>query len=208
MKRHSMALASALLVAGLTQTSGTAFANNPGAAPNPERLINAAFVAETREWLASPVVSMSVEAQNAARGSLDVAAIETLDQQWRAEREQDDKPLIASTMSSPLSTYLTRVQAGALGLFTEIFVVDANGLNVGQSAITGDYWQGDEAKFQNTFPNGPDAVFIDEAEWDEDRRIWRAQLNLSIPSEDGTRAIGAATVEVNLTELQRRSAGS
>lgn len=100
------------------------------------------------------------------------------------------------------------VQAGALGLFTEIFVVDANGLNVGQSAITGDYWQGDEAKFQNTFPNGPDAVFIDEAEWDEDRRIWRAQLNLSIPSEDGTRAIGAATVEVNLTELQRRSAGS
>jgi hypothetical protein len=118
------------------------------------------------------------------------------------------KPLIASTLSSPLSSYLTRVQAGALGLYTEIFVVDSNGLNVGQSAITGDYWQGDEAKFQNTFPNGPDAVFIDEAEWDEDRRIWRAQLNLSIPNQDGTQAIGAATVEVNLTELQRRGAGS
>jgi hypothetical protein len=208
MKRQSVVWASALLMATLAQSSSVAFANDPGIAPNPEQLINAAFIAETRDWLANPIVGMSVEAQNAARGTLAPAAIDSLDQQWRAEREQASKPLIASTLSSPLSSYLTRVQAGALGLYTEIFVVDSNGLNVGQSAITGDYWQGDEAKFQNTFPNGPDAVFIDEAEWDEDRRIWRAQLNLSIPNQDGTQAIGAATVEVNLTELQRRGAGS
>ncbi|CAN0602134.1 unnamed protein product, partial [Ectocarpus sp. 12 AP-2014] len=113
-------------------------------------------------------------------------------------------PLISATLSTPLSSYLTRIQASALGLYTEMFIVDAKGLNVGQSAITGDYWQGDEAKYENTFLVGPDAVFIDEAEWDEDWQIWRAQLNLSIPNEDGTRAIGAATIEVNLTELARR----
>jgi hypothetical protein len=28
---------------------------------------------------------------------------------------------------------------------------------------------------------------------------------MSIPSQDGSRAIGAATIEVNLTELQRRA---
>jgi len=124
----------------------------------------------------------------------------------RAEREIDDKPLISETLSAPLSVYLLRIQADNLGLFTEIFVMDSNGLNVGQSAITSDYWQGDEAKFQKTFPKASNAVFIDEPEWDEDRKIWRAQLNLTLADQESNEAIGAATVEVNLTELQRRLA--
>ena len=196
------------LMAGLMVLGGTSISLTQGIAPNPRVLMDAAFIEETRDWLANDIVAMSIEAQNARYAGLDLAAIEALDQQWRAEREVDDQPLIAAKVSNPLSTYLLRIQAGTLGLYTEIFVVDAVGLNVGQSAITSDYWQGDEAKFQETFPNGPQAVFIDEAEWDDERRIWRAQLNLSIADESGTRAIGAATVEVNLTELQRRRAGS
>lgn len=195
-----------VLAASLAMGLAVQPASAQGIAPNPQRLITQAFIEQTREWLANPIVSLSVEAQTAAYGALPQETIDALDTQWRAEREADDKPLISATLSSPLSNYLTRMQAGALGLYTEIFITDANGLNVGQSAITGDYWQGDEAKFTNTFPVGPDAVFIDEAEWDEDWQIWRAQLNMSIPNEDGTRAIGAATIEVNLTELQRRSA--
>ena len=196
------------VLAGVALTSGAIIlpASAQGPAPDPTTLITPAFVEETRAWLSNPIVAMMVSAQSERHASLDQAAIDALDEQWRAEREMDDQPLIAATLSTPLSSYLTRIQAGALGLYTEMFVVDAKGLNVGQSAITGDYWQGDEAKFQNTFSVGPNAVFIDEAEWDEDWRIWRAQLNLSIPSEDGTEAIGAATIEVNLTELQRRQA--
>ena len=196
------------LMAGLMVLGGTSISLTQGIAPNPRVLMDAAFIEETRDWLANDIVAMSIEAQNARYAGLDLAAIEALDQQWRAEREVDDQPLIAAKVSNPLSTYLLRIQAGTLGLYTEIFVVDAVGLNVGQSAITSDYWQGDEVKFQETFPNGPQAIFIDEAEWDDERRIWRAQLNLSIADESGARAIGAATVEVNLTELQRRRAGS
>jgi len=98
------------------------------------------------------------------------------------------------------------VQAQAQGLYYEVFVTDDKGLNVGQSAITSDYWQGDEAKFQKTFPISADAVFIDEAEWDGELKIWRAQLNLTIADEGGNQAIGAATIEINLTELMRRQA--
>lgn len=196
----------AFMAVGLGLGMAVLPASAQGFAPDPQRLITQAFIEQTREWLANPIVVLSVEAQTIARGALPQESIDALDAQWRAEREDDDKPLISATLSSPLSSYLTRVQAGALGLYTEVFITDANGLNVGQSAITGDYWQGDEAKFTNTFPVGPNAVFIDEAEWDEDWQIWRAQLNMSIPNEAGTRAIGAVTIEVNLTELQRRSA--
>ena len=173
--------------------------------PDVNTLITPAFVEQTREWLANPIVPLSIKAQNAARGKLPQTEIDALDKQWVAEREATDMPLISATLSAPLSIYLLRVQAKSLGLYTEIFVMDANGLNVGQSAITGDYWQGDEGKFQKTYPVGAGAVFVDEPEWDEDRKIWAVQVNLTLTDPNSSAPIGAATIEVNLTELQRRS---
>ncbi|GAB4576704.1 MAG: hypothetical protein Tsb0019_01550 [Roseibium sp.] len=197
MRRWHICLPAALLLS--SQAMGES-------APDPQELITPAIIESVEEWLGNPIVALSINAQNDLRGALSQADIDALDQQWRTEREADDKPLISATLSAPLSIYLLRVQAGALGLYPEIFVMDANGLNVGQSAITGDYWQGDEAKFQKTFPNGPDAVFIDEAEFDEDLQIWRAQLNMTVKDPETGKAIGAATIEFNLTELQRRQA--
>lgn len=191
------------LILSVLALTGPAAAEPP--APSVTALIDDAFIAQTREWLANPIVPLSVKAQNGLRGNLDQAAIDALDQQWVAERKSEDKPLISATLSAPLSIYLLRIQAQTLGLYTEIFVMDRHGLNVGQSAITGDYWQGDEAKFQKTFPAGANAVFIDEPEWDEERKIWRAQLNLALADPETAQPIGAATVEVNLTELQRRN---
>ena len=121
-----------------------------------------------------------------------------------AGREVEDQPLITAVLSSPLSNYLTRIQADSQGLFTAIFVMDGSGLNAGQSAITSDFWQGDEAKFQNTFQVGPDAVFVDDIEINEDTGVEIAQLNMSI-AQDG-KVVGAITVDVNLTELRRRYA--
>lgn len=166
-------------------------------------LIDESVITDIRDFLDAPVVWRSVTARNKVTAGLSDADIDTLDKQWRAEREVADQPIIASVLTSPLSSYLTRIQAGNLGLYSEIFVMDAAGLNVGQSATTSDYWQGDEAKFQKTYPVGPEAIFVDEAEFNDKTGTWRAQVNVTIVDPDG-RSIGAATVEINLTELQRR----
>jgi hypothetical protein len=171
-------------------------------------LISQPHIGDLRAILGNPLVHRSIAAQNARYGTLSQADIDTLDAQWRGEREADDKPLIAMTLSNPLSSYLTRVQANAVGLYAAIFVMDRNGLNVGQSAITGDFWQGDEAKFERTFPVDAGAVFIDEPEWMDDLGVWIAQANLSIADPVTGEAIGAATFDVNLTELARRAAAA
>ncbi|UOM36312.1 hypothetical protein [Acuticoccus sp. I52.16.1] len=168
-------------------------------------LITEQVIADARQFLANPLVAMSVKMQNEKRRGFTQQEIEALDEVWRAERKTARKPLIAATMSSPLSTYLTRVQARSIGLYSEIFVMDAYGLNVGQSSITSDYWQGDEGKWQKTFLIGPEAIFVDEAEWHEDTRTWRAQLNMTVNDPDTGKPIGAVTIELNLTELQRRA---
>lgn len=175
-----------------------------GPAAADERLIRDYLVDEVRQWSSSPVVMMTLEASNARYLGLDQAGIQALDQQWVAEREVEDQPLITAVLSSPLSNYLTRIQADSQGLFTAIFVMDGSGLNAGQSAITSDFWQGDEAKFQKTFQVGPDAIFVDDIEINEDTGAEIAQLNMSI-AQDG-KLVGAITVDVNLTELRRRRA--
>jgi len=173
------------------------------AKPDIHSLITASVVEDMRRWIETDIVRISVDAQNNRLQKLPQDQIDALDKQWRAERESDDKPLIAATLSNPLSVYLARLQGRSLGLYAEIFVMDQNGLNVGQSSITGDFWQGDEAKFQKTYDVSGDALFIDEAEWDDGNKIWRGQVSFTLTEAD--KSIGAVTMEVNLTELQRRS---
>jgi hypothetical protein len=109
-------------------------------------------------------------------------------------------------LSSPLSNYLLYLQAQSAGLYTEMFVMDNKGLNVGQSSVTSDYWQGDEAKYQKTFLIGPDATFIDEPEFNDDTKTWRVQFDFTIVDPASGKPIGAAAIEMNLTELARRQA--
>jgi len=188
------------LVMVVLAMTGGARAESP-----PKSLIDDALIQSIREWSSVPVVGLTLAALNARQGDLDQASIDSLDKQWRDERKADDQPLITAVLSSPLSGYLLRIQAGSAGLFTEIFVMTAKGLNAGQSSITSDYWQADEAKFQKTFDIGPDAVFVDEPEFNEETATWRAQVNLTLTDASGAK-IGAITAEVNLTELARRAA--
>ncbi len=169
-------------------------------------LITPEVINEIKAFLETDIVRFSALNQNEKYKNMKEADIIALDKVWRAENKADDKPLISSTLSNPLSSYLTRVQAHSQGLYSEIFVMDNKGLNIGQSNITSDYWQGDEGKFQKTYPKGPGTIFIDEAELNTDRHTWNAQVNITIDSADKSTALGAATVEVNLTELQRRKA--
>jgi hypothetical protein len=200
--------ASALALAGALFLTAPLITHAQTASTPPSvDLIDQKLIETVREWASTPVVRMSIAARNAKQADFEQDRVDALDKQWRAERKTDDQPLITAVLSNPLSTYLLRIQAGSLGLYTEVFVMDANGLNVGQSSITSDYWQGDEAKFQKTFPVGPNAVFIDEPEYDEDTATWRAQLNMTVADEGG-KAVGAVTVDINLTELSRRAAAA
>lgn len=199
MAKLTFFLATTMLALPMTQ----ALAQTPE--PNVKALVSPAVMDEMRKLIDSDIVRISIKAQNQQHQKLPQAEIDALDTQWRAEREKDDKPLIAATLSNPLSVYLARIQGRSLGLYAEIFVMDQNGLNVGQSSVTSDFWQGDEDKFQKTFNVSPDAVFIDAAEWDDEAKIWRGQVSFTVTDTE-KKPIGAVTMELNLTELERRAA--
>jgi len=174
--------------------------------PDAAKLITPDVIAAVKKLLAQPVTVISIGASNDGHAKIDQGGIDTLDKEWKAETKAEKQPLIAEMLSSPLSNYLLYLQAQSAGLYTEMFVMDDKGLNVGQSSVTSDYWQGDEAKYKKTFQVGPDAIFVDEAEFNDDTKTWRAQLNFTVVDPQSGKPIGAATIEMNLTELERRQA--
>ena len=113
----------------------------------------------------TPAIVKAVEAQNAKHAGLTDADIKTKDSQWRAEVTASSRPMIDGVLNSGESKALKSFVGASGGFYSEIFVMDNKGLNVAQSDVTSDYWQGDEAKFQTSF--GPNATFADEVEMDE-----------------------------------------
>lgn len=152
-------------------------------------------------WLNDKVVLEALKAQNIKNAALTEPDILKLDKQWRAEVDAAAKPLIESVMKNQLSAFLTTKKAESKGLLTEIFVMDNKGLNVGQSDITSDYWQGDEAKWQKTFLIGPDTVFVDKVDKDESTQQLQVQVSVSIKDPETGKAIGAVTLGINVDQL-------
>jgi hypothetical protein len=160
-------------------------------------------VAKTKvaAWLKSAVVIDAIKAQNVKNAALAEPEIIKMDKIWRAEVKASGGSLTKSVLANALSSYLKKVKADSKGLYTEIFVMDDKGLNVGQSDMTSDYWQGDEAKWQKTYKVGPQAVHIGKVKTDESTQTLQSQLSLPVTDPASGRVIGAVTVGVNVEQL-------
>ena len=152
-------------------------------------------------WLSDPAVIGAIKAQNGKTAGLSEDEIVKMDKQWRTEVKGSGGALIDGVLKNALSDFLKKVKAGSQGKFTEIFVMDGKGLNVGQSDVTSDYWQGDEAKWQKTYPAGPGAVHISKVEMDESTQTLQSQLSLPIIDPADNKVIGAVTIGVNVEAL-------
>lgn len=151
-------------------------------------------------WIKDPVIIAAIKAQNAKNAGLSAADIDALDKAWRAEVDGGDRKIIDEVLNNAVSKFLHEKQEASEGVISEVFVMDAKGLNVGQSDVTSDYWQGDEAKFQKSFGAGKDGFFVDEVEKDESTQALQSQASMTIVDESGA-PIGAVTIGINLDAL-------
>lgn len=157
-----------------------------------------AFVeTDVMSWAQDAQVIDAINAQNAETSGASAAQIEEWDTQWRAEVGAADQPLISAVMGDPLSAFLSEQVSASGGRITEIFVMDAVGLNVAASDITSDYWQGDEDKHAKTYGAGPGVIFVDAIELDESTQAYQGQVSVSLTDPATGEVIGAMTIGLN-----------
>lgn len=145
-------------------------------------------------WVNDAQIVSAIKAQNVRTAGLSQDDIIARDTVWRAEVGAAETPLIDQVLSAPLSAFLNEQVTASQGRITEVFVMDSRGLNVASSAVTSDYWQGDEAKFQKSFEMGPGAIFVDEIELDESTQTYQGQVSIAITDPASGQVIGAITI--------------
>jgi hypothetical protein len=195
MSARSLFLASAAVLALLPAVAG--------AKTDYEQVIKQTLLPNIQKIVADPAIVAAVKAQNEKHAALSEPQIVELDKQWRAETKAAAKPLIDGVLGNALSKHLKKVKDGGAGAYSEIFVMDNKGLNVGQSDITSDYWQGDEDKWQKTYRVGPQALVIDKVEFDESSQMFQSQVSVTVIDPATGQPIGAITIGVNVENLDK-----
>jgi len=141
-----------------------------------------------------PLIVAAVQAANAEARSLD--QIKVKDAEWQKTPGVVD--YMQALMDSECGKHLRKLQA-AEPCIAEIFVMDNQGANVAMTDKTSDYWQGDEAKFQESFKGGAGAIHISDVKFDDSTQAYLVQV--SVPVVDGGRAIGAITIGVDVDQI-------
>jgi hypothetical protein len=191
MTSRTVTIAAAALLVGAAPAAANEFAPR----------LTALAEGKIAEIAGDPRLVEAVRNQNAETAGIAEAEILRLDETWRGEVGAATSPTIDAVMDRPSSAYLREMRDAGGGLFTEIFVTDSVGLNVAASDVTSDYWQGDEAKFTESFGAGPGAVHLGEIEFDESTQMYQSQVSVPVLDPESGAPIGAATFGVNVELL-------
>jgi len=163
--------------------------------------VNTYATDELSQWLNDPEMIEALNAQNDAHQNLSEEEIVALDQDWRAQAGEGGGALISQLLEHEVSDWLRDQQAGTAGLVTEVFIMDNRGLNVAQSVETSDYWQGDEAKWQETYGAEGAETHISEIEFDDSTGLYQTQASMPIFDPQTNEKIGAITFGINVQSL-------
>lgn len=154
---------------------------------------------DLQEWIADPVLIYAIKEQNGLFGTLSEQQISTMDRQWI---DGGSRGLMVLEMLDRQASIIARDRRElANGIITEIIVMDQYGLNVAISDRTSDFYQGDEAKYKQTYLRGPDAVHISELEFDESTQQVQTQVSLTVIDPEGSGPIGAVTLGIRVDKL-------
>ncbi|MDX1452558.1 MAG: PDC sensor domain-containing protein [Oleiphilaceae bacterium] len=176
-----------LLIATLGLYASVGFSAEPAVKPS--------FVRDTLIPIAqlAPVVKAVRESNQIP---LTPEQIQNTDSIWRQEIGLNS---LMQTLLNNDCARMLRELADTNHLYREIFVMNKFGTNVCMSHKTSDYWQGDEAKFIESFNNGKGGVHIGPVEFDESAQAFLVQV--SIPVYDGKTVIGAITFGLDAEEI-------
>lgn len=136
-----------------------------------------------------PEVLSALRARNATPDS--TAEIQRKDKEWMSNPQAP----LRKTLSQSACAQRLREMTKDDPLIVEVILMDAQGANVCVSKETSDYWQGDEAKWQNTFADGKPA-FVDQPALDMSSNAFGVQLSVIV--KDAGKPAGALTLTLKI----------
>ena len=156
-------------------------------------------ISQVTELLSDPVFINEVRKANEANQDISIDEILELDRRWRDTEGIDE--FIKTFLENEIAIKLREFQRENFG-FSEIFVTDMRGLNVGQTNKTTDYYQADENWWVGAYNAGEGRSYHGQIEFDESAQTEAISLYLPIIDPADGKIIGVAKAVVDITAIK------
>jgi len=143
--------------------------------------------------LASETKTIQAALKANLQNALTASEIEAIDRRWRLTKGRSDA-LVRSYLEHPLTARFA-VALETHSRWREVFLMDARGCIVAESHKTSDFWQGDEAKWIESFAGGEGNTYIGEIDFDVSIQAIVLQVAVPIFNNQG-QAIGVLCVSL------------
>ena len=156
-------------------------------------------IALIRELLEDPVIVNEVKKANQQHKDISLQEILKLDTRWRSTEGIDEfiEPFLTNEIAHKLIEFQERHPG-----FSEIFVVDMYGLNVGQTNKTTDYYQADEDWWIDAYNSGKGKASHGAIEFDESAQTEAISLYIPVMDRINNKAIGVIKAVVSITAIK------
>lgn len=148
----------------------------------------------------SPSMIRSIQLANSAyEGKTDAevsASISVMDKQW-VDNSPEIEPVVQDILTNATSDEINSFMK-EFPNEVEVFVTDRYGMNVGMSARTGDYWQGDEGWWEKAFAGD---ISLGAISLDESTNIYAMNVGVPVRNPKNQEIIGVLRGTVNVTAV-------
>lgn len=167
------------------------------AAPNEDKIRN--IIPEIQSTILQQDIIDALRSYNERHEGISQADIDRMEADWQSELSSPMRPLISSVIGNPVAERMRDVveKIGA----EDIVVIDSNGLSVAHSTMGTEFWLGQEEAFTETVRSGPDAIFIDDIEFNEPTQSFQSRVSFTVADPDTGKPIGAVTIGFNADAL-------
>jgi len=146
-----------------------------------------------------PLIIAEVKKSNEDHRSITLEEIELLDQRWRRSDGMDSfiKPFLTNKVAQRVLSFQEENPG-----FSEIFVTDEHGLNVGQTNKTTDYYQADEDWWTGAYNAGVGKIFHGPIEFDESAQTEAISIYAPIMDPETERAVGVIKAVLSIAAIK------
>ncbi|MDA0782604.1 MAG: hypothetical protein PQ612_08445 [Rickettsiales bacterium] len=166
--------------------------------------INDFVVNEMKLWLKNDIVIKALKKQNEKNELLSQTDKKILNDTWMGERRKNKRPLTDRVLENDLSNFLKIKQKESQGLFTEIIIIDAYGINAGQSMISDDYWQGNNEKWTKTLGSRSYGTYISDLAFDYNTEFFQVEVAFIATLNDEPIGVVYAGIDVEQLESWKK----
>lgn len=139
---------------------------------------------EVKALVSSDKVIRAVQEQNVENEDMITSEMRVLENKWSSERRKKKRPLSKMIKEANLSVFLAKVKEKSGDIFTEIVVTDSNGITVGQSGLSENYWYGRQNVWKQTFESRSYSTYISDLYFNDHTGLFQVDVAMMIVYDD------------------------